>query len=300
MLVHLMSTVFFYNFLLVFLQGKLIHAVTSIILAAYFILHTVLLLQVHRDADEIRDYHTSDATKLSIGRENEKTARASQAQHPASSRIGKIEKLPQLTTPNKEDTPREVITAKTKEKIENNTAVKIPEGKPKKDITVQVSSNQTLTTCHTFSKLIQSFHKFNESSLVYTLEIIKSTAEFMMTASSHHETECLNTIINKYFEIPAHLRTARSHSQHKSKVSEQRTSTDKYQTKQRLETIPQPYKNTNAKTIAFLKPRKVGSTTVGSLLSMHAYLYNKELSPNKKWEIVSTLKIVKVATHVPT
>ena len=117
-----------------------------------------------------------------------------------------------------------------------------------------------------------------------TLETIRSTAEFMITVSSHHETECLNTIINKYFEIPAHLRTARSHSQHKSKVSEQRTSTDKYQTKQRLETIPQPYKNTNAKTIAFLKPRKVGSTTVGSLLSMHAYLYNKELSSKKKWE----------------
>ena len=110
----------------------------------------MLLLQVHRDADEIRDYHTSDATKLNIGRENEKTARASQAQHQASSRIVKIEKLPQLTTPNKEDTPREVITAKTKEKIQNNTAVKIPEGKPKKDITVQVSSNQTNRMSHFF------------------------------------------------------------------------------------------------------------------------------------------------------
>ena len=150
MLVHLMSTVFFYDFLLGFLQGKLIHAVTSIILAAYFILRTVLVLQVHRDADEIRDYHTSDAMTLNIGRKNEKTARATKAQHPASSRVGQIEKSPQLTATNKEDTPTDRITVRTEEKIENNTAVKIPEGKPKKDITVQVSSNQTNRMSHFF------------------------------------------------------------------------------------------------------------------------------------------------------
>ena len=150
MLVHLMSTVFFYDFPLGFLQGKLIHAVTSITLAAYFILRTVLVLQVHRDADEIRDYHTSDAMTLNIGRKNEKTARATKAQHPASSRVGQIEKSPQLTATNKEDTPTDRITVRTEEKIENNTAVKIPEGKPKKDITVQVSSNQTNRMSHFF------------------------------------------------------------------------------------------------------------------------------------------------------
>lgn len=56
-----------------------------------------------------------------------------------------------------------------------------------------------------------------------------------------------------------------------------------YQTKRDISMIPEPYKNPDAKTLAFVKPRKVGSTTVGSLLSMYAYLYNLELGRVGTW-----------------
>ena len=55
------------------------------------------------------------------------------------------------------------------------------------------------------------------------------------------------------------------------------------QTKKSLDTIPQPYQIPANKTLAFVKPYKVGSTTVASLLVMSSYVYNLELARTSKW-----------------
>ena len=67
-------------------------------------------------------------------------------------------------------------------------------------------------------------------------------------------------------------------------------SNDTYRTKQFPSLISSAYVNQNARSLAFIKPYKVGSTVVASLLTMRAYLYNLEMGTLPEWSQHSLLK----------
>ena len=57
-----------------------------------------------------------------------------------------------------------------------------------------------------------------------------------------------------------------------------------YNTKQANGSIPEPFRNSRAKSLAFIRGYNVGGSSIASLLTMNAYMYNKELWRISQWQ----------------
>lgn len=132
--------------------------------------------------------------------------------------------------------------------------------------------NETLQRLNDFQEELK--RKWNSRTAVAIKKLhgylkggaLNSWEEAFIRGSSGHRCDKGSNILSEVYEL---------------KTPSQ--SNDTYRTKQFPSLISRAYVNQNARSLAFIKPYKVGSTVVASLLTMRTYLYNLEMGTLPEW-----------------